>query len=247
MSRAGTSRPGWRPGAPPLWVLAAGLMAVAAVAVAGGSRMGEDVDRLERAETLSFVLEARVYEQALLESDAAASGIAADGTAARRAADVRVEIAAALAELAVLFPDDPDAKRVVTAATAWQAAVDTELRLLAAGDLVAANRVNRLQVEPRFEGLAGSLRTTGETFDEAANTAQRRSRGGTLTVAGAAVLLALVLLWRVERARSRQRAVEEKARKERRRLVNKILSVTERQRSGMAVELHDGQIGRAHV
>jgi len=61
-------------------------------------------------------------------------------------------------------------------------------------------------------------------------------------VVAAATLLSLVLLWRVERARSRQRAVEARAQEDRGRLVNKILTVAERQRSGMAAELHDGPI-----
>ena len=56
----------------------------------------------------------------------------------------------------------------------------------------------------------------------------------------AATLLSLALRWRVERARSRLRAAEARAWEERGRLVNKILSVAERQRSGMAAELHDG-------
>jgi signal transduction histidine kinase len=58
----------------------------------------------------------------------------------------------------------------------------------------------------------------------------------------AATLLSLALRWRVERARSRLRAAEARAWEERGRLVNKILSVAERQRSGMAAELHDGPI-----
>jgi hypothetical protein len=49
-------------------VLAAGL------AFVGASRVGDDIDRLERAEILSFQLEARVFEQAVLESKAATSG-----------------------------------------------------------------------------------------------------------------------------------------------------------------------------
>jgi signal transduction histidine kinase len=53
----------------------------------------------------------------------------------------------------------------------------------------------------------------------------------------AATLLSLFLLWRVERARSRQRAAEQRAQEERGRLVNKILSMAERQRSGMAAEV----------
>jgi signal transduction histidine kinase len=46
----------------------------------------------------------------------------------------------------------------------------------------------------------------------------------------------------VERARSRQRAAEARARDERARLINKILTATERQRSAMAAELLDGPI-----
>jgi hypothetical protein len=48
-------------------VLAAGLLAVAGLAFVGASRVGDDIDRLERAESLSFQLEARVFEQAVLE------------------------------------------------------------------------------------------------------------------------------------------------------------------------------------
>jgi signal transduction histidine kinase len=222
-------------------MLAAGLLAVAGLGFVGASRVGGDVDRLERAETLSFQLEARVFEQAVLESGAATSGAPDDG-GRERAAALRREIASALAELTSLLPDDPDAAAVAAAAADWQAAVDTELALLAAGDLVAANRVARAQVDPAFERLAGRLRATAAAYADAAHTAQRRSQAGALGVAGAAMALCVVLLWRVERAQARQRAAEARAGEERGRLVNKILSVAERQRSGMAAELHDGPI-----
>jgi signal transduction histidine kinase len=223
-------------------MLAGGLMVIAAAAFVGATRLGGDVDRLERAETLSFQLEARIYEQALLGSRAAGSGVQAEGAPPQRVEAVRQEIFTAVTELADLLPENPVAARIVAVAAGWQAAVETELRLLSAGDLVAANRVNRGQVDPRFRELAGELRTAGLGFDEAANAAQRRSRVGSLAVAIAAMLLSLVLLSRVERARHRQAAAERKVQEERARLVNKILSVAERQRSGMAVELHDGPI-----
>ena len=107
---------------------------------------------------------------------------------------------------------------------------------------MAANRVDRAQVAPGFERLTAALRTTAADSSRAASTAQGRSKAGSLAVVAAATLLSLVLLWRVERARSRQRAVEARAQEDRGRLVNKILTVAERQRSGMAAELHDGPI-----
>lgn len=54
-------------------------MVIATAAFVGATRVGDDVDRLERAETLSFQLEARIYEQALLEYRAAGSGVQAEG------------------------------------------------------------------------------------------------------------------------------------------------------------------------
>jgi signal transduction histidine kinase len=232
---------GRRPRAPSLWVLAAGLLAVAGLAFVGASRAGDDIDRLERAESLSFQLEARVFEQAVLESRASASGVT-DDTTRQRANTLRREIARALAELTSLLPGDRDAAATAEAAADWQAALDTKLSLLAAGDLVAANRVARAQVDPSFERLANRLRTTSAAYDDAAGAAQRRGRAGLLGVVGAAMALCVVLLWRVERARARQQAAEARAGEERGRLVNKILSVAERQRSGMAAELHDGPI-----
>jgi len=214
---------------------------IAMASFAGANRVGGEVGRLERAERLSYLLEARAYEQAALDSRATSSG-ALDEAMGRRAAAIRQELTAALAELAALHPDDPAVRRVRAAAVDWQATLDTKLALLAAGDLVAANRVDRAQVDPGFERLAALLRTTAADYSRAASAAQGRSKAGALAVVVAATLLSLVLLWRVERARSRQRSVEEKARTDRSRLVNKILSVTERQRSGMAVELHDGPI-----
>ena len=178
----------------------------------GAARVGGEVARLERAERLSFLLEARAYEQAALDSRTTSSG-APDDAAARRAAAVD-----------------------------WQAALDTKLQLLASGDLVAANRVDRAQVAPGFERLTAALRTTAADSSRAASAAQGRSKAGSLAVVAAATLLSLVLLWRVEWARSRQRAVEARAQEDRGRLVNKILTVAERQRSGMAAELHDGPI-----
>jgi signal transduction histidine kinase len=240
VSRVGTRRRG-RAGGPSLWTLAAALVVIAMASFAGANRVGGEVVRLERAERLSFLLEARAYEQAALDSRAAASG-APDEATARRAAAVRRELTAALAELAALHPDNPAVPRVRAAAVDWQAALDTKQSLLAAGDLVAANRVDRAQIDPRFERLAWLLRTSAADYSRAAGAAQGRSTAGALAVVVAATLLSLALLWRVERARSRLRAAEARAWEERGRLVNKILTVAERQRSGMAAELHDGPI-----
>jgi hypothetical protein len=210
VSRVGTRRRGG-PGAVP----------VDACRGAGGhrdgvvrraNRVGGEVGRLERAERLSFLLNARAQE-----------------------------LTAALAELAALHPDNRAVPRVRAAAVDWQAALDTKQSLLAAGDLVAANRVDRAQVDPRFDRLAWLLRTTAADYSRAAGAAQGRSKAGALAVV-AATLLSLAPLWRVERARSRLRAAEARAWEERGRLVNKILTVAERQRSGMAAELHDGPI-----
>jgi signal transduction histidine kinase len=187
VARVGTRRRG-RPNGPSLWTLAAGLVVIAVASFTGATRVGGEVGRLERAERLSFLVEARAYEQAALDSRTATSGAPGDEAAARRAAAVRQELTAALAE------------------------------------------------------LAGLLRTTAASYSAAAAAAQGRSKAGSLAVVVAATLLSLVLLWRVERARSRQRAAEARAQEDRARLVNKILSVAERQRSGMAAELHDGPI-----
>jgi signal transduction histidine kinase len=240
VTRAGTRRRGRAKG-PSLWTLAAALVVIAMVSFTGATRVGGEVARLERAERLSFLLEARAYEQAALDSRTTSSG-APDDAAARRAAAVRQELTAALAELAALRPGDPAVTRVRAAAVDWQAALDTKLQLLASGDLVAANRVDRAQIDPGFQRLTAALRTTAADSSRAASAAQGRSKAGSLAVVVAATLLSLVLLWRVERARSRQRAIEARAQEDRGRLVNKILTVAERQRSGMAAELHDGPI-----
>jgi signal transduction histidine kinase len=240
VTRAGTRRRG-RANGPSLWTLAAALVVIAMVSFSGATRVGGEVARLERAERLSFLLEARAYEQAALDSRTTSSG-APDEAAARRAAAIRQELTAAMAELAALLPGNAAVTRVRAAAVDWQAALATKLQLLAAGDLVAANRVDRAQVGPGFERLTAALRTTAADSSRAASAAQGRSKAGSLAVVVAATLLSLVLLWRVERARSRQRAVEAKAQEDRGRLVNKILTVAERQRSGMAAELHDGPI-----
>ena len=71
----------------------------------------------------------------------------------------------ALAELGALHPDNPAVPRVRAGAVDWQAALDTKRSLLAAGDLVAANRVDRAQVDPGFDRLAWLLRTTAAGAD----------------------------------------------------------------------------------
>ncbi|HEV2895541.1 MAG TPA: hypothetical protein VG411_17455, partial [Actinomycetota bacterium] len=76
-------------------------MVIALASYAGGNRVGGEVGRLDRAERLSYLLEARAYEQAALASRATSSG-ALDEATARRAAAVRQELTAALAELAAL-------------------------------------------------------------------------------------------------------------------------------------------------
>jgi signal transduction histidine kinase len=241
VGRTGTQGRGRSKG-PSLWTLAAGLVAIAAASFVGATRVGADVIRQERAERLAFLLEARAFEQAALDARTASSGTPVDGTAGRRAAVVRQELTAALAELAALLPDDPAVAQVRAAAVDWQAHLDTKHELLAAGDLVAANRVDRAQVDPSFDRLAGLLRAAAVSYSAAASAAQGRSKIVPLAVATVATLLCLVLLWRVERARARQRDAEARAQEERSRLVNKILSVAERQRSSMAAELHDGPI-----
>ena len=213
MTRSGTRRRGRAKG-PSLWTLAAAMVVIAMASFAGANRVGGEVGRLERAERLSYLLEARAYEQAALDSRATSSG-ASDEAMARRAAAIRQELTAALAELAALHPDDPAVRRVRAAAVDWQATLDTKLALLAAGDLVAANRVDRAQVDPGFERLAALLRTTAADYSRAASAAQGRSKAGALAVVVAATLLSLFLLWRVERARSRQRAAEQRAQEER--------------------------------
>ena len=110
-----TTRRGRRPRAPSLWVLAAGLLAVAGLAFVGASRVGDDIDRLERAESLSFQLEARVFEQAVLDFRTSASGVPGD-SARQRADTLRREIAGTLAELTSLLPGDRDATAAEAAA-----------------------------------------------------------------------------------------------------------------------------------
>ncbi|HSR26959.1 MAG TPA: hypothetical protein VLR51_00755, partial [Actinomycetes bacterium] len=138
MTRSGTRRRGRAKG-PSLWTLAAALVVIAMASFAGANRVGGEVGRLERAERLSYLLEARAYEQAALVSQATSTG-ALEEAMARRAAAIRQELTAALAELAALHPDDPAVRRVRAAAVDWQATLDTKFALLAAGDLVAANR-----------------------------------------------------------------------------------------------------------
>ena len=149
----------------------------------GATRVGGEVARLERAERLSFLLETRAYEQAALDSRTTSSG-APDDAAARRAAAVRQELTAALAELAALLPGDSAVTRVRDAAVDWQAALDTKVQLLASGDLVAANRVDRAQVAPggvdeRGQARAGVQRpgrADRDGRDSGAEGARRRGR-----------------------------------------------------------------------
>jgi hypothetical protein len=88
----------------------------------------------------------------------------------------------------------PTSRRRSTAAIGWQAALDTKQSLLAAGDLVAANRVDRAQVDPRSDRLGWPLRTTAADYSRAAGAAQGRSKARALAVVAAARLLSLALL-----------------------------------------------------
>ena len=147
-----------------------------------------------------------------------------------------------MAELAALLPGDSAVTRVRAAAVDWQAALDTKLQLLASGDLVAANRVDRAQVGPGFERLTaaaadhrGRLQQGGQRRP---GPLQGRGAGG--GGRGHAPLPGPAVAGRagpVAPAGGRGEGPEDRSR-----LVNKILSVTERQRSGMAAELHDGPI-----
>ena len=67
VTRATRRRRGQLTGTSP-WTLAAALVLIVVVAYACAGRVGGEVGRLERAERLSFLLEARAYEQAALES-----------------------------------------------------------------------------------------------------------------------------------------------------------------------------------
>jgi two-component system sensor histidine kinase UhpB len=245
LARGGaTRRRGRRPGPPSLWLLAVGLLAIAATAFVGATRLGGDANRREEAEAVFFRLEARAYQQNALEREAVHAGVSLDAELWRRLDGARREIDEALAELAVLLPGDPAAERVDAATRDWLAAAGDELRLLEAGDLAAARRIDEQQVDPRFERLSALLRRAAVDYEAAATAAQRRARAGVLSIAAAATALALLLLWRVERARARQRAVEASSQQERARLVNKVLTVAEQQRTHLAAELHDGPIQR---
>jgi hypothetical protein len=81
VARAGTRRLGRSRGTSP-WTLAAALVLIGVATFAGAGRVGGEVGRLERAERLSFLLEARAYEQAALDSRMTDSGTPADGTPA---------------------------------------------------------------------------------------------------------------------------------------------------------------------
>jgi signal transduction histidine kinase len=191
-----------------------------------------------------FRLEARAYQQNALEREAVHAEVPADAELWRRLDGTRREIDEALAELAALLPDDPAAERVDAATRDWLAAAGDELRLLEAGDLAAARRIDEQQGHPRFERLSALLRRAAVDYEAAATAAQRRAHAGVLSIAAVATILALLLLWRVERARARQRAVEASSQQERARLVNKVLTVAEQQRTHLAAELHDGPIQR---
>jgi signal transduction histidine kinase len=190
-----------------------------------------------------FRLEALAYQQNALEREAVHAGVPLDAALWRRLDGTRREIDEALAELAVLLSGDPAAERVDAATRDWLAAAGDELRLLEAGDLAAARRSDE-QVDPRFERLSALLRRAAVDYEAAATAAQRRARAGVLSIAAAATALALLLLWRVEWARARQRAVEASSQQERARLVNKVLTVAQQQRTHLAAELHDGPIQR---
>ena len=191
-----------------------------------------------------FRLEARAYQQNALEREAVHAEVPADAELWRSLDGTRREIDEALAELAALLSDDPAAARVDAATRDWLAAAGDELRLLEAGDLAAARRIDEQQGQPRFERLSALLRRAAVDYEAAATAAQRRAQAGVLSIAAVATVLALLLLWRVERARARQRAVEASSQQERARLVNKVLTVAEQQRTHLAAELHDGPIQR---
>jgi signal transduction histidine kinase len=173
-----------------------------------------------------FRLEARAYERSALVQEALHRGAPLDAELGRRLDGTRQEIDQALAELAALLPDDPGAERLDDATRAW---------LAAAGEG---------QVDARFDRLSALLRRAAVEREAAATAAQRRARAGALSIAAVATVLALLLLWLVERGRTRQRAVEASGQQERARLVNRVLTVAEQQRSQLASELHEGPIQR---
>ena len=80
MTRAGATRRRGRAKGPSLLTLAAALVVIALASYAGANRAGGEVGRLERAERLSYLLEARAYEQAALASRATSTGAADEAT-----------------------------------------------------------------------------------------------------------------------------------------------------------------------
>lgn len=215
------------------------MIATASFGIA--TRLGDEADRREEAKDVLLRLEAKTNTHRALQWQAVAAPDRFDKLREPEQA-VRGQIAAILVELAALRPGDPSADRVIAATRDWQAAVDEQFRRLAAGHGDAALLVDQQRADASFQRLSGLLRRATDHYAAAAAAAERTADLGTIAVAALATFLTLMLLLQIERAKARQRAAEARAQQERARLVHKVLTVAEQQRSQLAAELHDGPI-----
>jgi diguanylate cyclase (GGDEF)-like protein/PAS domain S-box-containing protein len=195
----------------PTWVAAIVVMALSAVALVGVMKLRQEADLLRGEQLALERLRSLTNEQSSLEWQA----VAARGAAGELAGQVRSRREAMDAEVTRLaaLGRSPDSQ-LTDALHVHEAALQDELRLLAAGRFDDALAVGERRVDPSLERLQSVL---GRSLDESASSAGaatfRATAASGLLIALAALLI--VLLARgFQRARSSLATADERALRE---------------------------------
>jgi diguanylate cyclase (GGDEF)-like protein/PAS domain S-box-containing protein len=174
-----------RPRVFPIWVFACGILVAATIAGVGVSTLRDRADDARQKQLVFERLRALVNEQSSLELEAVVAPNARNQLA-RVIRSKRQAVEGALGEL----PHEAAAP-VEGALTAYQDAVDQELRLLAQKRDDAANAIGEKRVDPSLERLRLAL-------DEASAASSREAASAGLQAnAGAGLILALAAIFSV--------------------------------------------------
>ena len=193
----------------PAWIvlLVGALVTLAATFVI--DQLYDAVDRSKEAQVLLAHIEEDAAEQSIAEWRATAYGRATPEIT-DEVVERRRELEESSRGLARLNVEDGELSRLETSLNEYAAAVDEELRLIAAGRMAAAESVSEERVAPSFEALNELLDSMDARYEETARRTKIYADAGSFSMAALLSLVVAALFLRYDRARREEReAIEQ--------------------------------------